>query len=438
MSCGHYHGAFSHFRGPNRRKNPIPKSRVELCLLFEGCIRYSTLWQLVQEKKIVFPDEGPAVQVEGDEQVEEGEEEAVDEKTATDEKKEVAKRMLSMNDVISHMVVLTPVSKDVINNKLKNCINVLKDDLEAIERVAREISEDAGDNGVKYFEVGLDPTKFVTNTQEESLTFTDVVKAALKGMKEAEAYTGAKGSVILQCERGKTEDSRGILTLCQNLKADGVVGIELTCNDSVVNTVVAEDAGSVESLLFSTEDISLMAEAKEQKIHRSIQAGEYGPSDMIFQAIEKLHADRIVFGYSVAQDPSLYHDCKTNKIHFLFTPSLSILNTSVPATTFYHPVVQFAEEEMEFSISSGLPVITGGWTVQEFDLAQSWGLTETQLASSTFSAARASFLNDQDKKDLMKELRKIFGIEDKVELEIFINHKCGQPDDPRKVLKTSF
>ena len=25
-----------------------------------------------------------------------------------------------------------------------------------------------------------------------------------------------------------------------------------------------------------------------------------------------------------------------------------------------------------------------------------------------------------------------------VELEIFINHKCGQPDDPRKILKTSF
>jgi len=29
-------------------------------------------------------------------------------------------------------------------------------------------------------------------------------------------------------------------------------------------------------------------------------------------------------------------------------------------------------------------------------------------------------------------------MEDKVELEIFINHKCGQPDDPRKILKTSF
>ena len=76
--------------------------------------------------------------------------------------------------------------------------------------------------------------------------------------------------------------------------------------------------------------------------------------------------------------------------------------------------------------------------LQEFELLQSWGLSETDLAQATFAAARASFCNDPDKKELMKELRKVFGIEDKVELEIFINHKCGQPDDPRKILKTSF
>jgi hypothetical protein len=115
-----------------------------------------------------------------------------------------------------------------------------------------------------------------------------------------------------------------------------------------------------------------------------------------------------------------------------------------------------------FSINTGLPAITGGWTVQvticrtrhhtrlnekwpimpllyqEFELAQSWGLTETMLSEATFNAARATFLGDQDKKDLLRELRKAYGMEDKVELEIFINHKCGQPDDPRKILKTSF
>ena len=118
--------------------------------------------------------------------------------------------------------------------------------------------------------------------------------------------------------------------------------------------------------------------------------------------------------------------------------SLSLLTGSVPLSRYHHPIVQLAEDNMEWSISAGLPVITGGWNVQEVELLQSWGLSETDIAQAAFSAARASFCSDQDKKELMKELRKVFGIEDKVELEIFINHKCGQPDDPRKVLKTSF
>ena len=111
---------------------------------------------------------------------------------------------------------------------------------------------------------------------------------------------------------------------------------------------------------------------------------------------------------------------------------------SAPTSTYYHPVIQFAEDHVNFSINTGLPVITGGWTVQEYELVQSWGLNETHLASATFNAARASFAEDQEKKDLMKELRRIYGMEDKVDIEIFINHKCGLPDDPRRKLRVTF
>ena len=44
-----------------------------------------------------------------------------------------------------------------------------------------------------------------------------------------------------------------------------------------------------------------------------MQAGESAPADMVFQALERLHADRVMFGYSVTQDPGLYHDCINNK-----------------------------------------------------------------------------------------------------------------------------
>ena len=208
-------------------------------------------------------------------------------------------RSVSINDVITHMTVLCPLSKDDINLKLKNCINVLRDDLAAVERVAREISEDASQNGVKYFEVGVDPSKFVSNSEESE----DLVSAVLRGLKEGEKLTGTKGSVVVQCEKGKTEEQqkKEILIICEKLRVEGVVGLELTSNQTVINTQIAGDAGTVESLLFSAEDIAFMAEAKEKKIRRSVQAGEFGPPEMVFQALEKLQADRIVFGYNVTE-----------------------------------------------------------------------------------------------------------------------------------------
>ena len=81
----------------------------------------------------------------------------------------------------------------------------------------------------------------------------------------------------------------------------GVVGLELTCNETVLGPEIAGEGGSVESLLFSAADIALLTAARERGVRRSVQAGEFGPPDMVFQAIEKLGADRIVFGYSVLQ-----------------------------------------------------------------------------------------------------------------------------------------
>ena len=56
---------------------------------------------------------------------------------------------------------------------------------------------------------------------------------------------------------------------------------------------------------YTTLHIAIFEEAKAVKIHRSVQAGEFGPSDAVFQAIEKLGAERIVGGYSVLQEGTL-------------------------------------------------------------------------------------------------------------------------------------
>ena len=123
------------------------------------------------------------------------------------------------------------------------------------------------------------------------------------------------------------EDAKELLQLCQDFKDEGVVGLELAGYDFNIEVgqekipvpsvcfqgVLAEEGGSlsVDFLLFSPDDIAIFEEAKVAKVnfykllepsqvHRSVHAGEFGPSDVVFQAIERLGAERIVFGYSVS------------------------------------------------------------------------------------------------------------------------------------------
>ena len=92
-----------------------------------------------------FPLEIPDVTVNGETEEQNDVSEEIKEKELKNEK------IVTVNDIISHMVVLCPLSKQDILNKLKNVTNVLKDDTNAIKRVAKEISEDASNNGIKYF-----------------------------------------------------------------------------------------------------------------------------------------------------------------------------------------------------------------------------------------------------------------------------------------------
>ena len=79
------------------------------------------------------------------------------------------------------------------------------------------------------------------------------------------------------------------------------------------------------------------------------------------------------------------------------------------ADKLYHPTVQFAEDNVSFSINTGYPAVTGTGMEAEIDLVKFWGLTETHLTKAVFNSARNAFMEDKKKKELQKELRKVIG-----------------------------
>ena len=210
-----------------------------ICInIFYYIYRHSTLWELLKAKQIKFPSEltevtinglnghGDDTEAEVANGVENGDDATKDDagdKEGDDLKKDLVavNENLSVDDVITKMVVLIPKTKDQINAKLKNVINVLKDDLKAIERVAKEMTVDASNNGVKYFEVGVDPSKFASG-EDEAVSATEVVRAALRGLEAGARDTETRGCVLVQCERGRTGEAEELVTLCDKLRGEGM------------------------------------------------------------------------------------------------------------------------------------------------------------------------------------------------------------------------
>jgi len=397
-----------HLSGLKQTRQPLGLSRVELFLQFETCIRHTTLWELMLSKEITIPG------------------------TRTN-----GGGCCQLSEVISYMISRQENSKETVDSKMKLCADVLTNDIPAIERVCRELSEDERKNGVKYFEVSLNPYILLGDDKSDEKV-QEVVSAVLSALAAAQEATGVRYGVVLQYSKGMKDEAKFLLSLCKDLKDENVVGIELAGYDFNIEEVISDDSENVDFLLFSPDDIDIFMEAKDNKIHRSVHAGAYCPSEVIFQAIEKLGAERIVFGYSVIEDNSLYQDCISNKIHFCTTPSFNYGPKG--ADKLYHPTVQFAEDNLSFSINTGYPAVTGTGMEAEIDLVKFWGLTETHLTKAVFNSARNAFMEDKKKKELQKELRKAFGLEDKVELEIMINHNCGMTEDDGegKVVKVSF
>ena len=100
-----------------------------------------------------------------------------------------------------------------------------------------------------------------------------------------------------------------------------------------------------------------------------------------FQAIEVVHAERIGHGYKVLESPEIYAQCLAKDIHFETCPHSSILTGAIHMKNILtHPIVRLANDNVNFSMYTDGPTVTGSWMADEVEMVQSWGLNEVHLA----------------------------------------------------------
>ncbi|HRC86731.1 MAG TPA: adenosine deaminase family protein, partial [Thermoanaerobaculia bacterium] len=188
-------------------------------------------------------------------------------------------------------------------------------DAEALERVAYELGEDCLAEGVRYVEVRFAPQLHV----RPGFDVVQVIAAVDRGLARVRREHEASPAVA---ERGEPPFRYGIIACAMRMFTGGfgpyyrdlwhvlagwpeheVYGVaSLSLARSVVEArdqglpVVAFDLAGAEAGNPASDHVEAYAYAHRHFLNKTVHAGEaYGP-ESIFQAITKLHADRIGHG----------------------------------------------------------------------------------------------------------------------------------------------
>ncbi|CAG0882784.1 unnamed protein product [Cyprideis torosa] len=355
-------------RGKCIDPNKIPKTRVELHCHLDGSVRHETLWELLKIKKKPLPGNG------------------------------------TFRSFEEALVIDQPVNLDFFLSKFMFFVHAIEGDVAAMERVAYEFTEDAALSGLLYFETRTSPhflwPSAIHNNADKAERMDHLrrgIRAILRGLLRGEKEFGIKGRLILSCIRLFPGWSMDVVELCDEFRHQGVVGID-------VAGVERLPCGATN--WWDSEIKLAFQRAKELGIHRTVHAGEDGPGLNIEMSLNHLYAERIGHGYNVLDDAEIYERVRRERVHLECCPYSSILTGSVSRTVSKHPIVRFAEDNVNFSINRDDTTLTFSTIQDEYNLVQEWGLTEAHIVKANWNALEASFLPEEEKACLRKRLER--------------------------------
>lgn len=149
----------------------------------------------------------------------------------------------------------------------------------------------------------------------------------------------------------------------------------------------------------------IFAKCRELGLPVVAHAGEEGPADYIWQAINELQVCRIDHGVRSADDPELLRYLADTRLPLTVCP-LSNTRLKVFGNMAQHNVLRLLEQGLCVTINSDDPAYFGGYMNANFvALADGLGATMSQLCRLSLNAVEASWLSLADKARLTREIR---------------------------------
>ncbi len=148
--------------------------------------------------------------------------------------------------------------------------------------------------------------------------------------------------------------------------------------------------------------------AREHGFLTVAHAGEEGPPDYIWQALEQLKVSRIDHGVLCVEDEHLVEKLRTEQVPLTVCP-LSNVKLGVFNSISEHNLKHLLDLGLCITVNSDDPAYFGGYLAENFEAAQEGlGLTRDDIYRLAKNSLMATFLRNDKKQELLRELDKYF------------------------------
>lgn len=248
--------------------------------------------------------------------------------------------------------------------------------------------ERANQQNIRHIELFFDPQ---THT-DRGIAFQTVVSGIHHALQDAEKKFNISSKLIMCFLRDLSQDS-AMQTLHQALPfKDLIAGVGL-------------DSAEINNPPSKFQQV--YEEAIKHGFLPVAHAGEEGPPEYIWQALDLLKVRRIDHGVRCVKDQKLVQRLVLEQTPLTVCP-LSNIKLCVFKNMKEHPIKQMLEMGLCVNINSDDPAYFGGYVNENFiAVHQALDLSKDQIRQLAINSFRASFLSTEMKNQFIEEIRSI-------------------------------
>jgi adenosine deaminase len=258
---------------------------------------------------------------------------------------------------------------------------------EVIHRITREAIEDAAKDNVRYLELRFTP---VALSRAERFPLGDVMDWVISSAQDAAKQFGVTVRLIASVNRHESHElAEQVAWLTAEKKNQGLVAMDLAGNEAE----------------FKSEPFySVFKEARQAGLRITIHAGEWGPASNVKEAIEELGAERVGHGVRVLEDENVVALAKEHNTAFEVCVTSNYQSGVVTALN-AHPLKAMYAAGLNVTINTDDPSISRITLSNEYQIVcDDLGLPIDTLKQRILAAAQASFLPEDERDNLVKQL----------------------------------